>query len=211
MTPRENAPPGVEEFRAALLRVPSQERDAWLDRAWGLDTIPDDGPALPRGCVPYLPSSVDVVLRMIEQANIGANDVFVDIGCGVGRVALLVKMLTGASVVGLEVQPHLAAGARELAARLGMALDVVEGDASDGVPAGSVYFLYCPFGGARLKRVWSHLEIESKRRCSPLRICTVDLPVAEHDWLKLILPIANDLVVYESGIEGHSEETPVAP
>jgi hypothetical protein len=58
---------GLEDpylFRDALLRVPPGERDAWLDSIFGLGDLPDDGPDLPRGCVPYLPSSVDTLLRV---------------------------------------------------------------------------------------------------------------------------------------------------
>src|SRR5215468_8063758 len=55
-------------FRAALLSVPPTERDAWLDLVFGLGELPDDGPELPRDCDPYLPCSVDALLRMVEQA-----------------------------------------------------------------------------------------------------------------------------------------------
>src|SRR5580692_4551836 len=45
-------------FRAALLNVAPTARDAWVDRVLGLHDLPADGPDLPRGCVPYFPSSV---------------------------------------------------------------------------------------------------------------------------------------------------------
>jgi hypothetical protein len=69
-------------FRAALLSVPPNARDAWLDLVLGLTELPVDGPELPRGCVPYVPCSVDVLLRMIGQAGLDASDVFVDRGVG---------------------------------------------------------------------------------------------------------------------------------
>jgi hypothetical protein len=40
-------------FRQALTSVPPRERDAWLDHVFGLDALPADGPAMPRGCVPF--------------------------------------------------------------------------------------------------------------------------------------------------------------
>jgi hypothetical protein len=83
-------PPPV--FRAALMRVPPTERDAWLDQVLGLDVVPDDGPELPRGCVPYMPCPVDALLRMVEHAGVQASDVFVDVGAGVGRAAALVHL-----------------------------------------------------------------------------------------------------------------------
>src|SRR5271170_1554327 len=49
-------------FRAALLSIPPDVRDAWLDRVLGLGAPPDDGPELPRGCVPYLSCGVDALI-----------------------------------------------------------------------------------------------------------------------------------------------------
>src|SRR5262245_43797450 len=94
-------------FRPALLSVPPTARDAWVDCVLGLGELPDDAPALPRGCVPYLPCRADALLSMVDQASICASDVFVDVGMGNARAAVLVHLLTGASVIGLEIQPAL--------------------------------------------------------------------------------------------------------
>src|SRR5689334_6805613 len=91
------------EFRAALAGVPREERDPWLDEVFGLGELPDDGPDLPPGCVPYLPCAVDTVLRMIEHADVRAEDVFVDVGAGLGRAAALIHVATGAAAIGLEI------------------------------------------------------------------------------------------------------------
>src|SRR5262245_48971326 len=91
-------------FRTALIAVPGAERQAWVVRVLGLADIPQDGPDLPRGCVPYLPCSLETLLRMIEVAEIHSGDVFVDIGSGIGRVTALVHLLTGAGALGIEVQ-----------------------------------------------------------------------------------------------------------
>ena len=117
-------------FRAALLGVPPAARDAWVDVVLDLGDLPEDGPDLPRGCVPYLPCPVDALLRMKEQARVGASDVFVDVGSGVGRAATLVHLLTGAAVVGIEIQSSLAVAARRLADRLAEPrIATVHGDA----------------------------------------------------------------------------------
>src|SRR3954463_7854907 len=80
-------------FRAALLDVPAHARDACVDSALGLAELPPDGPELPAGCVPYLPCSVDALLRVVQHAPVRATDVFVDVGSGVGRAAVLVHLL----------------------------------------------------------------------------------------------------------------------
>ena len=190
-------------FRAALADVPPAERDAWIDHAFGLEAIADDdGRGLPRGCVPYLPCAVDTILRMIEHAEVRGSDVFVDIGSGVGRAAVLVQLLTGAAAIGVEIQPALAAASRELAARLGVArFSAIEGDAArlaGALASGSVFFLYCPFSGERLAQVLDGLEPIARTR--QIRVCCVDLPLPERPWLApvALAPLSGDLAVYRS-------------
>jgi SAM-dependent methyltransferase len=187
-------------FRAALAGVPAGERDAYVDRVFGLGALPDDDPALPRGCVPYLPCAVDTLLRLVEHARIGASDVVVDVGAGVGRAAALVHLLTGARVVGIEIQPALAATARALAARLELpGVTFIEADAAEpsaALAAGSVFFLYCPFNGDRLRRFLATLEPLARAR--PVRVCCVDLPLPPCDWLTPAASPAADLTIYRS-------------
>jgi predicted RNA methylase len=172
-------------FRAALLEVPPAARDGWLDHVLGLSEISADSADLPRECVPYLPCSVDALLRVVERADIGPSDVFVDVGAGVGRASAFVHLLTGAGAIGIEVQHGLVTTARDLAKRLGLKrVSTVEGDAIDLVGAmtfGSVFFFYCPFSGARLTRVMTDLEAIARAR--PIRVCCVDLPLPPHAWL----------------------------
>src|SRR5690349_21088555 len=73
------------QFRAALLAVAPNDRDAWLDQALGLNGLPDDDAELPAGCVPYLPCAVADLLQVVEYASVCEADVFVDVGSGVGR------------------------------------------------------------------------------------------------------------------------------
>ncbi len=188
-------------FRAALLRVPPRERDAWLDLVFGLGALPGDGEDLPRGCVPYLPSSVDTLLRVVERAPVRASDVFVDVGSGLGRAAALVHLLTGARVVGLEVQAELVLAARDLASRLQLSrVSFVEADATRlaGIAdVGSVFVLYCPFSGARLANALADLEIVARTRM--IRVCTVDLPLPARTWLTLQDAVPpGDVAIYRS-------------
>jgi len=189
-------------LRAALAKVAPLERDGWVDRALGLGPPPDDGPALPRGCVPYLPCPVDALLRLTEDAPVRASDVFIDVGAGVGRAAALVHLLTGASVVGLEVQPELVTVARELAARLCLPrVSFVEGDApqlTTALASGSVFFLYCPFSGERLEQLLANLEPVARAR--DIRVCCLDLPLPPRRWLQPVPPRWPDLAVYRGGV-----------
>jgi SAM-dependent methyltransferase len=190
------------DLRAALLDVPPAARDAWVDLVFGIHEVPDDGPALPAGCVPYLPCSVDDVLRVVDKAAVSASDVFVDVGSGAGRTAALVHLLTGAGVVGIEIQPELVRLARDLVARLRLSrVSFVPGDAAKiaaFMMVGSVFFLNCPFGGERLARVLTDLEAIARTR--PLRLCCVNLPLPPRDWLtpSPSPPGAGDVAIYMS-------------
>lgn len=186
-------------FRETLTEVPCLERDGWLDRVLGIDNLPDDGLDLPRGCVPYLPSSVDTVLRVVELAKVQSSDVFVDVGSGPGRVTALVHFLTGAGAIGIEIQSALVRASRDLSARLNAPrIAVVEGDAAQltgYIMTGSVFFLYCPFSGERLARVLDDLRMIAETR--PIRMCSVDLPLPPRPWL---VPVARagSLAVHHS-------------
>jgi predicted RNA methylase len=187
-------------IRAALLNVPPTLRDRWLDTILGLGPLPEDGPELPRGCVPYLPGSVEVLLRLVDHAPVRSADVFVDVGSGLGRAAMLVHLLTGAAAVGIEVQPAFARASRATAARLGLdQISIVEGDAASltgSLSAGSVFFFYCPFGGDRLAKVLAAIELVARART--LRICCVDLPLPPCPWLTLEAEHPGNLAIYRS-------------
>ena len=171
-------------FREALLAIPPHARDAWFDRVLGLGALPDDGAELPHGCVPYLPCGIDALLEIIECAGIGPEDVFVDIGSGVGRATALVHLLTGAGVIGIEIQSGLVRAARDVANGVSPSIAHVHGDAVEltgRMMTGSVFFLYCPFSGERLKHVLIDLEAIAETR--PIRVCCVDLPLPACHWL----------------------------
>ena len=187
-------------FREALTRVPPAERDDWVNSLFGLDELPDDGPELPRGCVPYLPASVDALLRIVEHVPVRESDVFVDIGSGLGRAAALVHLLSGAPVIGLEVQPELVRSARKLADRLLLSrVSYVEGDAAElagSFATGTVFFLYCPFSGERLAKFMSELEGIARNRA--IRVCCLDLPLPPCPWLRLDATLTQGLEIYGS-------------
>lgn len=190
------------DFRSALFSVAPSDRDEWVNRVFGIGEVPDDGPELPRGCVPYLPCSVDALLRVVDHAEVRASDVFVDIGSGAGRAAAFVHLLTGAGSIGIEIQPRLADASRDLAARLQLSrVACVEGDAvavTRYIPIGSVFFLYCPFSGERLSKVLTDLEDIAQTRT--IRVCCVDLPLPPRSWLTLDTTLGGDLAIYRSTI-----------
>jgi len=188
------------QFRAALVGVPFIDRDAWVDAVFSLDELLEDSPELPNGCVPYLPCAVDVLLRVADLVPVSSTDVFVDIGAGLGRAAVLMHLLTGASAIGIEVQSGHVNAARVLATRLRLTdVRFVAGDAVQAASefaAGSVFFLYCPFSGERLVKLLKHFEAIARTR--QICVCSVDLPLPPCDWLERVGEQMGDLAIYRS-------------
>lgn len=189
-----------EAFGNEFFGISPQDRDDWLDLVLGLEAVTDDGPDLPRGCVPYIPCPVDAIVRALDYAEVQASDVVVDVGSGLGRAALFVHLLRGSSVVGIEIQETLVQASRELASRLRRSrVSFVHGDAALAPPAlssGSVFFLYCPFSGERLRRLLDQLESLARER--PISICCVDLPLPTLRWLSRVSPANQDVEVYRT-------------
>jgi hypothetical protein len=195
-------------FRAALLEVPVGERDAWVDLVLGLDDLPGDGPALPAGGVPYLPCSVEVLLRVVDEAPVRSSDVFIDVGAGPGRAIALVHLLTGAGAIGLEIQPGLVAAAHDLSTRLGLPrVRCIQGDAATlatFMVVASVFFFYCPFSGARLAKVLDELEPIARTR--QIHLCCVDLPLPPRSWLAREPGREGPLDIFRSTLGRHHAE-----
>jgi len=67
--------------------------------------------------VPYVPSPIEVVDRMLEFADVGKADVVFDVGSGDGRMVIQAAKKYGAKGVGLELDPRLVELARAEAKR----------------------------------------------------------------------------------------------
>lgn len=63
------------------------------------------------------PTPARVVLELVEKANIMEDDVFYDLGSGLGQVSILVRLLTGAKTKGIEFEPAYCDYARQCVRR----------------------------------------------------------------------------------------------
>lgn len=139
--------------------------------------------------MPYLPASVDSIVKFIQHARVDRESVVVDVGSGIGRVCALIHLLTGAKCIGLESQPQLVRRARELPLPRGEGEGAVtfrEGEAialTPGLPEATHYFLFCPFDAASVSR-W--LEALPRKRSA--WIGCVDFPLPKRDWLEEVTP-----------------------
>jgi Histone methylation protein DOT1 len=152
--------------------------------------------------VPYQPTPVRHILHLIAASLLSEDDVFVDLGSGLGHVPLLVSMLAGVRSVGIEVQAAYVASAQECAEslRLGRVRFVAEDARAADLSGGTVFYLYSPFLGSMLTDVLSMLRRESMRRF--IKICSLGpctSTVANETWLKTSsLPSTGRIAVFSS-------------
>lgn len=154
-----------------------------LDIGWP----PEETQHLQPGMIGYHPTPARVIFALIEHTPLSANAVFYDLGAGIGRVVLLVGLLTTAHVKGIEFEPAYCAYAQQRADSLHLSgvtflnVDARQADYADG----TVFFLYTPFTGRMLQEVLAKLEAVA--RTHPITLatygaCTRD--VAQQHWLQ---------------------------
>lgn len=153
----------------------------------------------------YQPTPARVVLEMVEKVDFRPDDIFYDIGSGLGQVAILVHLLTGIRTRGVEIEPAYAGYARRCARRLHLSkVEFIDGDARTAdYNDGSVFFLYTPFTGGVLEQVLESLrQVSSQRR---IHLCTFGPctpQVARHGWLVSLEQNSNQtnrLAIFSSG------------
>ncbi|HTF70109.1 MAG TPA: hypothetical protein VK638_46265 [Edaphobacter sp.] len=135
----------------------------------------------------YQPTPVRHILHLIAAAAVAEDDVFVDLGSGLGHVPLLVSMMTGAQSLGVEVQAAYVASARECAQSLRLSrVQFIAQDARDAdLSRGTMFYLYSPFKGSILADVLGALRRESMHRS--ITICSLGPcthRVSDERWLK---------------------------
>jgi len=166
--------------------------DTLLAGVLSLDEPADDGRALPADMVFYQPTPARHILDLIDRVGLGATDVLVDLGSGLGHVPLLAAICTGARCIGIERNPAYVACARHGAEALALGgIAFIEQDARlADLSAGTVFYLYTPFTGTVLRRVLAMLEHEAAGRAirlATLGPCTAI--VAGEPWLAPLEPV----------------------
>lgn len=188
-----------EEFRSWLAALPEAAWDSALDELLELDPFVPDASELPAGCVPYLAAPVRSLLRLTDVVALDDSKTFVDVGCGVGRAAMMVHLLSGATALGVDIQAHLVALGAAVTQRLSLSRVMFTcGDACDpgALPMGDVYFMYCPFDAERVRRVLAILDERARARRIVVGCLQLRLPDCE--WFEPVPSGCAELCVYRS-------------
>ena len=137
--------------------------------------------------VSYQPTPARHIFDLLRVAELSAADVLVDLGSGLGHVALLVSICTPARCIGVELEAAYIERARQCAHRLHLnnvtflTQDAREADLS----SGTVFYLYTPFLGSILATVLDRVRREAASR--PIRICSygpITPVIAQEQWLQ---------------------------
>ena len=113
-----------------------------------------------------------VILDLVDHADLKADDIFYDIGSGLGQIAILVHLLVGVVVWGVEIEPAYCMHASDYAINLEL-FDVhfIQTDARiANYSNGTVFFMFTPFKGKMLQAVLDKLATEAQQR--PIKLCT---------------------------------------
>lgn len=149
------------------------------------EPLPAD-PRPPTDMVFYQPTPARHIVDAVRQAKLSPGDHVLDLGSGLGHVPLLARILSGATVSGVEREGAYVEAARAAAASLVLSnvafscSDAREADYS----AATVFYLFTPFVGTVLRDVVARIEAEARKR--PLRVvalgpCTRTF--ARQSWL----------------------------
>jgi len=156
------------------------------------------------GMVRYQPTPASVILELVDLVNFTPDDVFVDLGSGLGMVIFLVNKLTGVHCTGIEYQPALYNFATQMADELNLNnVNFINADVQDiSFAEGSVFFMFNPFGGRIFGTVMKKLKVEAKRR--KITVCSYGVstdPISNQSWLEVVEPDTIDefkLAVFSS-------------
>ena len=161
--------------------------DVFINGLLGIDHVPEETIYPKPEMIGYVPTPARAIFTLLAHANLHAHDVFYDLGAGLGRVPLLVGLLTPARAKGIEIEPAYCRFARQRAQRLHLSQvsfinqDAREADYADG----TLFFMYTPFTGRLLQQVLDKLGDEARTRRITLAAygpCT--LHVERQSWLR---------------------------
>jgi hypothetical protein len=152
--------------------------------------LPHPDPTLERayGMVRYEPTPISVILELFDQLQFSADDVFYDLGSGLGKVVMLVHLLVQIPCIGVEFEPAYYAYAVQRADAMSLRevkfinADTREVDYSDG----TVFYLFNPFGGEIFNHVLASLAQVARQH--PITVCSYGActpPLNELPWLEI--------------------------
>jgi SAM-dependent methyltransferase len=168
--------------------------DVFVNGLFQISDLPIQTKELEPGMIYFQKTPVRVIFSLIEELYIREEDLFFDLGSGLGQLAILVNLFTGGRVKGIEFEPAYCNYARNCAAAFNLAdvefinIDARKADYSQG----TIFFLFSPFKDRVFEEVCEILYKESL--CRKIKIlsygpCTAQF--ARLEWLNFENPKNN--------------------
>jgi SAM-dependent methyltransferase len=160
--------------------------DIFINALFPSQPMPEQTKDLEPGMVFYQKTPARIIFELVEKSQFTKDDVFFDLGSGLGQVAILVNLLAGITVKGIEFEPAFCDYARDCVAAFNLShVAFINADARKAdYSKGTVFFMYTPFGGEILREVLELLRNESllrKIKIITYGPCTAE--VAAQSWL----------------------------
>jgi len=148
----------------------------------------------------YLPAFYGRIEKMIVFLKLTKNDIFIDLGCGKGRVVFRVALQNLKKVIGVEMDSNLIAIARRNLNNLkksNTAIELIHTDAAAyKITEENIFFLFNPFGHKTLQQVI--LNIKESLMAYPRKIRIIYYAPVHRDLLD-----SQDWLFLESNIENN--------
>jgi hypothetical protein len=163
--------------------------DVFINGLLLVQAVPIETKAREPEMVYYQQTPARIIFELVEKAHLTREDVFYDLGSGLGQVPILVNLLSGAAARGIEFEPAYCDYASVCAADLNLTrVAFIQEDARTAhFSDGTVFFMYTPFEGGVLQEVLEKLRGESRKRQISLFTygpCTPQ--VSRQSWLKSV-------------------------
>jgi Histone methylation protein DOT1 len=160
--------------------------DIFINGLLSYQTLPIESKERESEMVFYQKTPVRIILELIKRAEFKPQDIFFDLGSGLGQVTILVNLLSSVISKGVEFEPDFFSYANACAADLHLNdVEFINTDARYAdYSSGTVFYIYTPFEGRILREVLQNLNGEAKKRKIKIFTygpCTPE--VAKQNWL----------------------------
>jgi len=165
--------------------------DILINGLTSFPSMPEQSKELEPEMVYYQKTPARVIFELAEKVQFTNEDVFFDLGSGLGQAAILVNLLTGITAKGVEFDQAFCDYARDCAKELNLSnvtflnTDAREADYSEG----TVFFMFTPFKGEIMQDVLEILRKESLfRKIKIITYGPCTMQVALQSWLRSSVP-----------------------
>ena len=182
------------KFTGYAPEVPSQSDyehdglDLLLEAVFFSVTMPNESRKRIPGMIRYEATPARVILELVDNLRFMPDDIFFDIGSGLGLVVMMVNLLTGIHSIGIEYDPAYCEHARNCARSLNLRdISFIQSDARNAdLNSGTIFYLFTPFVNEVFDSVLERLRYTAIRK--EIYICsygTITFDLVRLPWLQI--------------------------